>query len=124
VVGMKSVGVGDVALPAAMQGDSASWDDLVEAVLPVVWQTIVGAGVEGEDAAEISQLVWLRVAQNLHEFATAEALATWAVTTAALESRRLVHHQAMRSARDARATANRVIHLRPGFVTAEGLTTA
>lgn len=51
----------------ALLGDAAAWDRLVDRHAGAVWQRAVDAGLPPGVAAEVCELVWLRLAQSLPE---------------------------------------------------------
>ena len=116
---MQPVGAG--ARPAHGVGtEAAAWDRVVDNHLEAVWAVSREAGLDDEDAAVVSQLAWLRLAQRwpaLFPRLAAEGagaqLRSWVVETARAEARGLMEQ---RSTRD-RATVQlpNVVCLSPGF---------
>ncbi|MCW2778098.1 MAG: polymerase, sigma-24 subunit, subfamily [Frankiales bacterium] len=56
-------------LRGAVDGDRAAWDGLVELHLEDVWNLVAEQGTVGQDAAQVCQVVWLRLAQQLPRLA-------------------------------------------------------
>ena len=94
------IGVGAEAqlLAAAARGDAASWDALVEIILPELWATALSFGLDEGDAADACRAVCVRLAQSLHELATGNALAWWLARAGREECRRAAAQAAHRCA--------------------------
>ncbi len=75
---------------SARDGDSASWDAVVDRFLPLVHRVISNYRLSSADAADVNQTVWLRLVEHVGELREPAALAGWIVTTARRESLRLL----------------------------------
>jgi RNA polymerase sigma factor (sigma-70 family) len=65
----------------ARDGDEQCWDALVDRFSGLIWSVARGFGMSTADAAELSQIIWLRVAEHLHRIENPERLGAWLVTT-------------------------------------------
>jgi RNA polymerase sigma factor (sigma-70 family) len=65
----------------ARDGDEQSWDALVDRFSGLIWSVARGFGMSTADAAELSQIIWLRLAEHLHRIENPERLGAWLVTT-------------------------------------------
>ena len=70
---------------AALDGDAASWNRLVERYTPVVLSVVRRFRLQGTDAEDVVQIVWLRLVEKLGAIREPEALPGWIVTTARRE---------------------------------------
>lgn len=66
---------------AAIGGDSAAWNALVDRFGPLVWGICRGFRLRDADAHDVVQTVWLRLVERLESIRQPEALAGWIVTT-------------------------------------------
>jgi RNA polymerase sigma factor (sigma-70 family) len=73
----------------ASSGDRAAWDELVDRYGALVWAVARRCGLDPQDAAEVSQVVWLRLAQHLGALRQPERLGAWLATTARREALRV-----------------------------------
>jgi RNA polymerase sigma factor (sigma-70 family) len=80
--------VGDL-VEAAQQGDQGAWDALVRRYVPLVRAITRTYRLAGKDAEDVSQVVWLRLVEQLARIREPLALPKWIVTTARRESRRV-----------------------------------
>jgi RNA polymerase sigma factor (sigma-70 family) len=70
-------------------GDRAAWGELVDRYGGLVWAVARGYGLGPQDAADVSQVVWLRLLQHLGALRQPERLGAWLATTARRESLRI-----------------------------------
>lgn len=77
-------------LSAASQGDQASWNALVERYLPLVYSVARRYRLTDEDAADVSQTLWLRLLENLDSIREPRALPSWIITTTKREALRVL----------------------------------
>ena len=75
-------------------GNAESWNRLVERFTPLVWTVARSFGCNTADAAEITQITWLRLAENIDRIKYPERLGAWLVTTA---RRECIRHRRLRS---------------------------
>lgn len=66
---------------AAREGDSQAWSTLVDRFAGLIYAACRGFRLTQADAADISQTVWLKLAENLHRIEQPERLGAWLVTT-------------------------------------------
>ena len=75
---------------AALDGDPDSWHRLVERYTPVVLAVVRRFHLQGSDADDVVQIVWLRLVEKLGGIREPEALPGWIVTTTRRECLHLV----------------------------------
>lgn len=108
---------------------SEAWDRVVEDYVDVVWTAACGAGLDESEAATVSQLAWLRLAQRwptvevrlqASDFgeAVAEELAEWLAETVRSEADALLAQHSARERSGAFRGPN-VVCLSPGFAPPE-----
>ena len=68
-------------LAAAAAGDQASWNRLVDRFFPLVLSIVRRYRLQGADAEDVSQTVWLRLVEKLGDIREPQALAGWIATT-------------------------------------------
>ena len=73
---------------AALKGDHAAWDRLVQRFSGLVWSVTRSLGLSDDDAAEVSQAVWLRLVEQLARI-DPDRLGAWLEDTARREAARL-----------------------------------
>jgi DNA-directed RNA polymerase specialized sigma24 family protein len=73
--GREDVGRGFVAAAAA--GDHHAWDALVDCYAEDVWATARSHGLDADEAADVSVLVWLRLADSLAAFRSDAEVRPW-----------------------------------------------
>jgi DNA-directed RNA polymerase specialized sigma24 family protein len=75
---------------AVASGDQDSWDSLVDRYATTVWATALYYGLSAAEAAEVSQVTWLRLADHLHRIQRPDRIHAWLVITAQRESMRAI----------------------------------
>jgi RNA polymerase sigma factor (sigma-70 family) len=80
---------------AARDGDESAWNLLVERFSGLVWSVCRSFRLNRADAADVVQMVWLRLLEHLDSLREPERLAGWLATT----SRHECHAQLRRRAR-------------------------
>ena len=75
---------------AAAQRDKAAWDELVIRFSPLVGSVAARYRLIEQDAADVSQTVWLRLVQHLSSLREPAALPGWIVTTTRNECLRVI----------------------------------
>ena len=85
---------------AALDGDAASWNRLVERYTPVVLSVVRRFRLQGTDADDVVQIVWLRLVEKLGAIREPEALPGWIVTTARRECLHLIRARRLMSPTD------------------------
>jgi RNA polymerase sigma factor (sigma-70 family) len=73
----------------ASTGDQAAWSELVDHYGGLVWAVARRHGLSREDAADVSQVVWLRLVQRLGSLRQPERVGAWLATTTRRESLRV-----------------------------------
>jgi DNA-directed RNA polymerase specialized sigma24 family protein len=82
--------VGTAELVArARNGDRVAWDHLVDRYGGMVWAVARAHGLDGRDAANVSQVTWLLLTQHLASLAEPERLEAWLLRTATREAYRM-----------------------------------
>lgn len=77
----------------AAGGESAAWEEIVERYCAVPWSVARQLRLSNEDAADVVQTVWLRLAENLGRLREPERLPGWLATTARREALRVLKHR-------------------------------
>lgn len=75
---------------ASASGSEAAWHELVRRYSPLVLAVTRSYQLTIEDARDVSQIVWLRLVENLANLREPEALPGWLATTTQRECRRRV----------------------------------
>jgi RNA polymerase sigma factor (sigma-70 family) len=75
---------------AALRGDHASWHRLVDRYTPLLLSVIRRHRLQGDDAEDVAQTVWLRLVEKLGSIREPEALPGWILTTARNECLHLI----------------------------------
>jgi len=66
---------------AAAAGDGQAWDRLVDRYAGLVWSVCRAHRMSADDAADVSQLTWLRLLENLDRIRDPRRLGSWLATT-------------------------------------------
>lgn len=74
----------------ALAGDHPSWDELVTRYTPLVLSVVRRHRLQGAEAEDAVQTVWLRLVEHLGDLREPRALPGWIVTTARHECLRLI----------------------------------
>jgi len=71
------IATADIAalVQGAADGDQRCWDALVDQFSGLIWSVARGFGATNADTAEISQTVWLRLAEHIHRIESPERVA-------------------------------------------------
>ena len=72
------------------EGDERAWADLVHRYLGMVHAICRGYRLSGADAADVNQVVWLRLVEHLDRIRTPEAVGGWIAATARNECLRVL----------------------------------
>src|SRR5207248_5752017 len=75
---------------AAIAGDAAAWNELVERFAGLVWAIARRHRLSAADAADVSQTTWLRLVEHLERIQQPERIGAWLATTARHESLRVL----------------------------------
>jgi RNA polymerase sigma factor (sigma-70 family) len=73
----------------AATDDEQCWASLVDRFSGLVWSIARSFALGDADAADVSQTVWLRLAENLNRIEQPERVGAWLATTARRESMRV-----------------------------------
>jgi RNA polymerase sigma factor (sigma-70 family) len=71
---------------AAAAGDGRAWAELVDRFTPLVWSVCRAHRLSGEDAADVYQVTWLRLMENLGRIRDPRRLPGWIATTCRREA--------------------------------------
>jgi RNA polymerase sigma factor (sigma-70 family) len=74
---------------AAQNGDEGAWTALVDRYAGMVWSVARGHRLSHADSTDVSQTVWLRLAEHLHRLREPAAVGGWLATVARNEALRL-----------------------------------
>ncbi|HTU74414.1 MAG TPA: sigma-70 family RNA polymerase sigma factor [Trebonia sp.] len=75
---------------AAAAGDGRAWAELVDRFSPLVWSVCRAHRLSGEDAADVYQVTWLRLLENLSRIRDPRRLPGWISTTCRREAQALL----------------------------------
>jgi RNA polymerase sigma factor (sigma-70 family) len=89
---MADAGAGEL-VHAAGAGDQAAWDKLVDHFGGLVWSVARSFRLGDADAADVTQVTWLRLVENLHRIEDGDRVGAWLATTARRECLRLIRQQ-------------------------------
>jgi DNA-directed RNA polymerase specialized sigma24 family protein len=78
------------ALVRAAAGDQGGWDELVGEFAPAVWSIPRGYGLSTAEAADVSQVTWLRLVDHLDRIEQPDRVGAWLALTARRESLRVL----------------------------------
>ena len=73
----------------ARNGERQAWDELVERYAPLIWSICRRFRLEGADAEDVGQAVWLNLVARLDHLRDPAALPGWLVTTTRRECGRV-----------------------------------
>ena len=79
---------------AAREGDEAAWSALVDRYARLVYAVAIRCRLSSTDAADVSQTVWLRLAENLGRLHEPSRVGAWLVTTTKRECLALIRARA------------------------------
>lgn len=79
-------------LRAAAQGDQKAWDQLVDQFNGLLWAITRAHRLGHADAADVVQVTWTRLVENLDRIHDPEHVGAWLATTARRECLRLLRH--------------------------------
>ncbi len=66
---------------AAAAGDARAWEHIVDRFTGLVWSICRGHRLSDDDGADVVQLTWLRLLENLDRIRDPQRLAGWLATT-------------------------------------------
>ena len=79
-----------LVVAAAVAGDQAAWNDLVERYSPLVVSVVRGFRLSTSEIEDVAQTVWLRLVEHVGELREPRALPGWIVTTVRREAIRQI----------------------------------
>jgi RNA polymerase sigma factor (sigma-70 family) len=79
----------------AAAGDQQAWDELVGGYAGLVWTVARLHGLSSSDAADVSQVTWLRLVEHIGSLRQPQRLGAWLATTARRESTRVARRAAL-----------------------------
>ncbi len=84
----------ELDLPAvvkgAADGDEQAWDALIQRYSGLVWSVARAFRLSPDDAADVSQTTWLRLAEHLGDIVEPRGVGAWLATTARRECLRVL----------------------------------
>jgi RNA polymerase sigma factor (sigma-70 family) len=84
---------GDAQLvAAAIAGERAAWNALVERFSNLVWAIARAHRLSSADAVDVSQAVWVKLFENLGRIREASSVGAWLATVTKHECLRLIRH--------------------------------
>ncbi len=72
-----------------LAGDRAAFDELVEVVTPLMWQTVRGAGVDPVVAEDVVQTVWMSLLRSAGSIRDSQTVVKWLLTSTRREAWRV-----------------------------------
>jgi RNA polymerase sigma factor (sigma-70 family) len=78
----------------AAAGDQRAWDELVHGYAGLIWAVARLQGLSSSDAADVSQVTWLRLVEQIGHLRQPERLGAWLATTARRESAKVARRAA------------------------------
>jgi RNA polymerase sigma factor (sigma-70 family) len=75
---------------AAAGGEAGAWETLVHHFSGLVWSVAGGYGLSRADSADVAQVTWLRLVENLGRLRDPSHVGAWLVTTTRRECLRLL----------------------------------
>jgi RNA polymerase sigma factor (sigma-70 family) len=85
---------------AALNRDHSAWNRLVDRFTPLVLSVVRRHRLQGSDAEDVVQTVWLRLIEHLRGIRTPEALPGWIATTARNECLHVIRSHKLASPTD------------------------
>src|SRR5215468_2057530 len=76
-------------LSRARAGDRRAFDEIIERLMPLVWNVARAQGLSRETASDVVQTTWLQLLEHLNDIREPEALAAWLVAVTRREARRM-----------------------------------
>src|SRR6516162_2877580 len=76
---------------SARNGDKQAWEALVERYGPLIWSICRRHCLDGADADDVGQSVWLQLVAHLDKIRDPAALPGWLATTTRRECVRVLH---------------------------------
>jgi RNA polymerase sigma factor (sigma-70 family) len=73
----------------ARAGDRRALDEIVDRLMPLVWNVARAQGLDVESASDVVQKTWVKLLEDLDKIRTPEALASWLIVVTRREAWRL-----------------------------------
>jgi len=73
----------------ARAGDRRALDEIIDRLMPLVWNVARAQGLDRESASDVAQTSWVQLLEHLDSIRSPEALAAWLVTVTRREARRV-----------------------------------
>lgn len=77
-----------VLVTAAAAGDRCAWETLVERYVGLLWSIALHHGIGEADAADVVQVTWMRLLENIGNLREPDRVGAWLATTARREALR------------------------------------
>jgi RNA polymerase sigma factor (sigma-70 family) len=90
---------------AARNGERAAWDALVDRLARLVWAVTHAFGLDPQDGADVAQIAWMRLAENIDRLQDPGAVGTWLATTTRRECITVLRQRARVQPTDVEALA-------------------
>ena len=106
---------------AAAAGDAEAWNELVQRYAGLIWAICRSCSFRDSDAADVSQVVWLRLIENLSRLREPERLKSWLAVVTRNECIRVVRRAGREIVTDVAEAPHAAIDpsMERGLVTAE-----
>jgi RNA polymerase sigma factor (sigma-70 family) len=106
---------------AAAAGDAEAWNELVRRYAGLIWAICRSCSLRESDAADVSQVVWLRLIENLSRLREPERLKSWLAVVTRNECIRVSRRAGREIVTDVTETAHAAMDpaMERGLVTAE-----
>jgi RNA polymerase sigma factor (sigma-70 family) len=79
-----------VLVRRAAGGDARAWEGLVDSYVGLIWAIARSHRLSQGDAADVSQITWLRLLENIHRIDDPTRVGAWLATTARRECLRVL----------------------------------
>jgi RNA polymerase sigma factor (sigma-70 family) len=98
---------------AAAAGDAAAWDQLVQRYAGLIWAICRSCGLRTSDAADVGQVVWLRLVEHLNRLREPERLRSWLAVVTRNECLRVVRRAGREIVTDAAEDRHEAVNPSP-----------
>jgi RNA polymerase sigma factor (sigma-70 family) len=95
----RSLEAGDL-VRLAQTGNEGAWVALVDRYTPMLWSIARGHRLSAADAADVTQIAWLRLLQHLPSLRQPQLVAGWLATTARREALAVIRRTKREEPRD------------------------
>lgn len=80
-------------IAAAIDGDEDAWNTIIDRFSALVWRVARSFRLNAADAADVSQITWLKVVEHLDALREPDALGAWIAVTARREALQLMRRR-------------------------------